>query len=114
MVSILLQVAAVAIGGVSLFVLLDMAKSLQVLRDSYVSRYQALRTVCRTGGWDGLPAACGDAVWVYRNRNWELSDETNCQAGCEPGLPPRFPGEYEGHTVRKQCRRQKKKARGLA
>jgi hypothetical protein len=106
--SILLQIAALAISAVSLVALTDIALSLRKLLETYIPRYKALRTVTRSGGWDGLPSHCGDAVWVFRDGRWSLSDESNCQPGCEPGPPPKFDGEFDGHTVRKPCRRRPK------
>ena len=104
--SILIQIITVAIFAASLIALLDIAYSLRVLRDSYVARRQAIRTVPYTSVWDDPLPVGGEAIWIFKSGKWTLSDKSGCRPGFEPGPPPSFKGEFEGHSVRQACRRR--------
>lgn len=105
MMAILLQMLAVAIGGLSLVALVDIALSLRAVRSSYEPRRQAIRIVRDTSARDtsqwNYPKG-GDAIWVFREKKWVL-EASDCQPGYEPGPPPQSPGAYEGHRVRRKC-----------
>jgi hypothetical protein len=107
----LLQILTVAIAGVSLVALVDIAISMRTLRASYIPKREALRVVPDTSKRDTsawpYPTG-GDSLWVYRKREnqWEL-EASNCQPGFEPGPPPGKPGLHDGYRVRRPCIRSK-------
>ena len=103
--SILLQIMEISISAVSLYMLIAIARTAEKFLETYLPKYRAIRTVCRTDNWDGIPPDCGETIWVFRNGTWQLSQESTCQPGYEPAPHPTHPGDFEGHTVRRRCRR---------